>query len=139
MIKELEKSNQDIIKELENSFSYVLSNIDDDFKNNPFSKYVLFFDNNKIVGYLNYYLMYDRIEIANFNVLDPYQNRHIGTKLLEYLINKYHGKVENITLEVRSDNIKAIMLYEKMGFRKKTLRKGYYKTIDGILMEREMM
>ena len=45
----------------------------------------------------------------------------------------------NITLEVRKDNISAINLYKKYGFVEKALRKGYYKGIDGILMEKEMM
>lgn len=139
MIKELENDNKKLIMELENSFCDVLSSVENDLNSNPFSKYLLFIDNHKVLGYLNYYLMYDRIEIANFNVLEDYQNRHIGTKLLEYLISKYLGKIHNITLEVKSDNFKAIYLYQKMGFVKKTLRKGYYQGIDGILMEREMM
>ena len=139
MIKELEKNDQNSINELENSFNYVLSNIKLDQENNPFSKYLLYVDNNKILGYINYYLMYDRIEIANFNVLEEYQNNHIGTKLLENLINKYIGVIKNITLEVKKDNIKAIGLYKKMGFIEKSIRVGYYNGIDGILMEREMM
>ena len=89
--------------------------------------------------FINYYLMYDRIEIADFNVLEEYQNNNIGTKLIEYLINKYEGIVNNITLEVREDNLKAIHIYEKMGFKKVSIRKNYYNGIDGILMEREMV
>ena len=44
---------------------------------------------------------------------------------------------KSITLEVREDNLYAIKLYEKFGFIKKAIRKGYYQGIDGILMERE--
>ena len=138
MISELEVNNKNYIKELETSFNYVLTSVKDDIKNNPFSKYLIFIDNNKILGYLNYYLIYDRIEIANFDVLPDYQNNHIGTKLLDYLINKYFNRVSNITLEVKIDNTKAINLYKKMGFIEKTIRKNYYNGIDGILMERSM-
>ena len=137
MIKELDKNDLIKINELENSFNYVLKDIKTDFINNPFSHYLIYFDNEKIVGYLNYYLMYDRIEIANFNVLEDYQNKHIGTSLLKYLIDNY-SSVDNITLEVKSDNEKAIYLYEKMGFKRVSIRKGYYNGIDGILMERKM-
>ena len=138
MIKELDLNNKDYINELETSFNYVLTSVKDDIKNNPFSKYLVFIDNNKILGYINYYLIYDRIEIANFDVLPDYQNNHIGTRLLDYLINKYLNKVSNITLEVKIDNNKAINLYKKMGFIEKTIRENYYNGIDGILMERSM-
>ncbi len=134
MIKELDKKDLIRVNELENSFHYVLKDVKSDLTNNPFSHYLLFIEENKIVGYLNYYLIYDRIEIANFNVLDKYQNKGIGTRLLDYLIKKYPDIV-NITLEVRCDNIKAIHLYEKMGFIKKAIRKGYYSGVDGLLLE----
>ena len=134
MIKELDKLDNISITELNSSFNYVLKDVSKDLSDNPFSHYLLFIEENKIVGYLNYYLIYDRIEIANFNVLDKYQNKGIGTKLLDYLIKKYTDIV-NITLEVRCDNTKAIHLYEKMGFIKKAIRKGYYNGVDGILLE----
>ena len=139
MIKELEKDDLIKISELESSFHYVLKNIKNDLDSNPFSHYLLYIQNDRIIGYINYYLMYEKMDIANFNVLEEYQNKHIGSSLLDYLINKYTGIIENITLEVKIDNVKAIHLYEKMGFIKKTIRKAYYNGIDGILMERKMM
>ena len=138
MIKELDKEELHRINELEESFSYVLKDLNSDLANNPFNHFLLYIENNKIVGFINYYLIYEKIEIANFNVLEEYQDNHIGTKLIEYLINKYPDK-ENITLEVREDNVKAIHVYEKMGFKRVSIRKGYYNGIDGILMERKMM
>ena len=138
MISELERNDQSKIDELEQSFNYVLHDIKKDFLNNPFSHYLLFIEDNKIIGFINYYLIYDRIEIADFNVLEDYQNKKVGTKLLEFLINKYQNNINNITLEVRSDNYKAINLYEKMHFIKKAIRKNYYDGVDGILMERFM-
>lgn len=134
MIKEL-SSELNRIDELENSFNYILKDVKRDLANNPFSHYLLYIENDKIIGYLNYYLMYEKIEIANFNVLNDYQNKGIGTKLIKYLIDEYKI-VENITLEVREDNLKAIHIYEKMGFKKVAIRKNYYGGIDGILMER---
>jgi len=137
MIKELD-NELNLIGELESSFNYVLKDVKNDLSSNPFSHYLLYFDNDKIVGYINYYLMYEKLEIANFNVLDNYQNKGIGTKLIKYLIDKYSGVCENITLEVKSDNIKAIHIYEKMGFKRVAIRENYYNGIDGILMERGM-
>jgi ribosomal-protein-alanine N-acetyltransferase len=134
MIKEL-SSELNRINELENSFSNVLKDVNKDLANNPFSHYLLYIENDKVIGFLNYYLMYEKIEIANFNVLDNYQNKGIGTKLIKYLIDNYKN-IENITLEVRKDNIKAIHIYEKMGFKKVAIRENYYNGINGILMER---
>lgn len=140
MIKEISKSDYDKIKELENLFSSILKdNILRDFDNNPFCKYIVYLFNNKIVAFLNYFDIYDRIEIVNFNVLDEFQNKGIGNSLLKYLIDKYQGIYQNITLEVRVDNYKAIYLYEKYGFVKKAIRKNYYNGVDGILMEKELI
>lgn len=134
MIKELESTELNKIIELESSFNYVLKDVKSDLANNPFSHYLLFIENDKILGYINYYVIYNRLEIANFNVLENYQNKGIGTKLIKYLINNY-SDVDNITLEVREDNIKAIHIYEVNGFKKVAIRENYYNGINGILME----
>ena len=68
-----------------------------------------------------------------------YQNKKIGTKLIEQMINDCRkNNVSSITLEVKKSNNNAIHLYEKMGFTKVSIRKGYYQGIDGILMEKEL-
>ena len=41
---------------------------------------------------------------------------------------------EEVFLEVRSYNAAAISLYEKTGFTKISVRKGYYGDCDGIVM-----
>ncbi len=135
MIKELDKPDLIRINELESSFKS-LKDIKSDFENNSYSHYLLYLVDDKIIGYINYYLIYERIEIANFNVLEDYQDKHIGTSLISELISKYENTVDNITLEVKSDNTKAIHIYEKMGFKKVAIRSNYYNGIDGILMER---
>ena len=116
--------------ELSKTFNIDVSN---DILNNPFSEYLIYLDKNKILGYLNYYLIYDRIEIANFYVLDKYRHQGIGSKLLDYLINLDY---QNITLEVKETNDIAINLYLKKGFIKVAKRKNYYQGIDGILMQK---
>ena len=141
MIIKLLPNQKELIEELEEKFSDVFSihGIENDFKNNPYTNYYVYIIDNHVVGFINYYEIYDRMEIVNFNVLDYFQNHHIGTKLLEKLFNfAEHNKIKNITLEVRIDNQKAIYLYEKYGFKKVSIRKNYYSFVDGILMEKEM-
>ena len=84
MITKLDKSNKENILELEEKFPNVFSvqSIENDFLNNPYTNYLIYLIDGKIVGFLNYYYLYHIIEIVNFNVLDYFQNRHIGSKLL---------------------------------------------------------
>ena len=142
MIIELDKNNKNYIKELEEKFPNIFTNgsINNDFLNNPYTNYLIYLIDNKIVGFLNYYFIYDRIEIVNFNVLEYFQNKHIGSSLLDKLFFVAKSKqVKNITLEVRIDNSKAIYLYHKYGFKDMSIRKNYYAGVDGILMECEMV
>lgn len=142
MIIDLKQDDLKKQAELEEKFPEIFLNHDikKDFDNNPYTNYIIYLIEEKIVGFINYYLIYDRIEIVNFNVLSYFQNRHVGSNLLEQLISfAIKEKVKNITLEVRKDNEKAIYLYQKYGFKEVAIRKNYYNDTDGILMEKELM
>lgn len=57
------------------------------------------------------------VDIANkmlsrFEIYEPYQNKGYGTEALKQLIDKYNIDI----LWVRSDNKRAIHVYEKCGF-----------------------
>ena len=142
MITSINKKDIEIIKDLEEKFPdvFLKHDIVNDFDNNPYTKYLVYLIDSKVVGFINYHDIYDRVEIINFNVLEFFQNKHIGSSLLENLINLSKEKnMKNITLEVRSDNEKAIYLYKKYGFKNVSIRKKYYNDVDGILMEKELM
>ena len=64
----------------------------------------------------------------------------IGSMLLEAIIDfaKNIAHAEIISLEVRSDNERAIKLYEKYGFEKIGCFKGFFK-IDGEYVDFELM
>lgn len=129
MIKELTKDNINIIN---NSF-IDKENVLKELSNNPFSKYLIYQENNEIIGYLYYSDIYDRVEINQIEINSIHRNCGYGSKLLEYLINSVN---KNITLEVNKENKYAIKLYKKYNFKEVAIRKGYYNGIDGILMER---
>lgn len=141
MLKELCIDDINYFSEIEDKFPNIYNNgsILVEYQNNPFMRIVVYLIENKVVGFINYYEIYDRIEIANFNVLDYFKNHGIGTKLINHVIDKYKEKCKNITLEVRKDNENAIHLYKKVGFKEKAIRKNYYNDVDGILMEKELM
>lgn len=129
MILEITRDN---INELENSFiskDYILNEIN----NNPFAKILVLKEASEVIGYIYYSDIYERAEINQFEINSFHRNCGKGNYLLKKMIQIVE---KNITLEVKEDNFTAIALYEKNGFIKKAIRKGYYQGIDGILMER---
>lgn len=107
---------------------------------NPYLRSIECFDDDKVIGYLNYSLIYDRIEIDDFFVLKGNRGIGIGKKLMSYLVCvAINNHVVNITLEVRESNDVARNLYRKFGFREVALRKFYYGNENGILMEKQVM
>ena len=107
---------------------------------NPFQRRVEYFIDEVSVAYLEYSLIYDRMEIDNIHVNEEYRNQGIGTKLMAHLVGlAIEYRVENITLEVRVSNEIARELYNKFCFREVALIKYYYGDEDGILMEKNVM
>ena len=127
---------------LEEKFNDVFTkeSVNKNLKNNQFTNYFTYVANNQVVAFINYDIMYERAELININVLNSYQNKHIASKLIEYMLEDCKNKkVKSITLEVKITNEKAINLYKKYGFKQVSIRKKYYNGIDGILMEKELM
>lgn len=119
------------------NFTYKLT--EKEFSTNPYLKILTYVEKDKIIGFLLYSLIYDRIEIEQFEVTTKERRKGIGNELLNYLIEKYQdNNIKNITLEVKEDNIKAINLYKKYGFKKVSIREKYYDGINGILMEKTL-
>ena len=129
MISEI---NLDNINILDDSFINKES-LFNEINNNPFGRVLVYIKDNKVLGYLYYSDIYDRIEINQIEVLEKFRCKGIASSLLEELIKQK----KDITLEVRENNIPAIKLYEKFGFKKIAVRSKYYGNIDGILMERK--
>ena len=121
------------LNELNNSF-ISKKYMEEELKNNPFGKVLILKENNEIIGYIYYSDIYERAEINQFEINSIHRNCGKGNILLKELINKLQ---KDITLEVKEDNIPAIKVYEKNGFVKTAIRKGYYNGVDGILMERK--
>ena len=121
------------INEVDNSF-IDKDYLENELKNNPYAKVLLLKEDNKVIGYIYYSDIYERVEINQFEIDESYRNKGNGNLLLQAMINKVN---KDITLEVREDNAYAIKVYEKNGFIKTATRKGYYNGVDGILMERK--
>lgn len=105
-----------------------------DESRNSFVRYLGYVKNFEVVGFIEYNDLYENIDIVNVYVDSSCRRCGIGEILIRELISKSHGKY-NITLEVNVLNDAAIALYEKCGFKKVAIRKGYYKGVDGAVME----
>ena len=130
MIYGLDKNNLDI---LDNTFINK-EYIKNELLNNPFGNILLYEEDNEILGYIYYSDIYDRVEINQFEIDLIHRNCGKGKNFLKKFIETVD---KDITLEVKIDNNPAIKVYEDNGFKKMAIRKGYYKGIDGILMERK--
>lgn len=107
---------------------------------NPYARRIEFYEEEEVIGYLDFSLIYDRMEIDQFFVKEDKRRQGIGKKLMSYLVVvAINNHVVNITLEVRESNEIARGLYKQFGFREVALRKFYYGDESGILMEKQVM
>jgi len=81
----------------------------------------------KVVGYILFWLLPDEVDIHNLAVDRAFRRCGIGRALLQSVVRqaRERGSVR-VTLEVRSSNTGAQMLYESVGFVTTGIRKGYY-------------
>lgn len=130
MIIEITKENIEILEE---NNLITKQFIEKELDVNPFAKFLILKEDNKIIGYIYYSDIYERAEINQFEIEISHRNCGNGKKLLKKMIELVD---KNITLEVKEDNIPAIKVYRKLGFVEKAIREKYYEGINGILMER---
>lgn len=108
---------------------------------NPYSHaYLLRTHDNRVIGYIIFWLIMDEGHILNIAIHPEYRNKGFGSLLIKFSLDyllKNSGRI--MTLEVRKSNIQAIALYRKFGFRVVGIRKNYYISDreDALVMERE--
>ena len=110
-------------------------NIEEELNKDYVQIYVYEEDNN-ILGFLHTEYHYEITDIVNIAIDINNQNKGIGKKLIDYLIE--NTKSEKLMLEVRESNSSAIALYTKCGFKEIHRRKNYYGNEDAIIMERSI-
>ena len=81
----------------------------------------------ELVGYLVISRYVDAWHVMNVAVADDHRRRGIATTMLERLFEVTAGKGRRgYTLEVRVSNAGAVALYERLGFKPRGVRRGYY-------------
>ncbi|MBK2092841.1 GNAT family N-acetyltransferase [Francisella philomiragia] len=83
--------------------------------------------NNGLAGYILCFEYKKTIRVYSLAVSKNYQGQGIGKKLLEYILN---NSDKNISLEVNTNNLIAISLYQKLGFVINKQINNYYENGD---------
>jgi ribosomal-protein-alanine N-acetyltransferase len=92
-------------------------------------------EDNDILAYISTMFDGETVEILNFCVKAKLQHQGLGTKMLSFINNYFYNlKAKNMILEVRFNNIKAINIYKKFGFKQIHVRKNYYSNGDDALV-----
>ena len=129
----------DHIMEVENSsFSIPWSKqafIDE--MNNNLSYYVVAEVGGKPIGYGGLWIILDEGHITNIAVHPDHRKNGVANAILQNIMDfAKKNRLVFLTLEVRESNVAAISLYDKFGFRRVGIRKGYYydNNEDAVLM-----
>ena len=99
-------------------------------------------DNNKVIGYCLYQVIFEQAEILRIGTHPDYQRQSIASQLFATLNNELiNNKVESLLLEVRADNAPALALYEQQAFAVIHTRKNYYQlphqpSVDALILQR---
>jgi ribosomal-protein-alanine N-acetyltransferase len=85
------------------------------------------FETLELVGYLVISRYVDAWHVMNVAVASDHRRRGIATTMMERLFEVTAGRGRRgYTLEVRVSNIGAVALYERLGFKPRGVRRGYY-------------
>ena len=80
-----------------------------------------------IIGYIAAEFLVDHFDILAIAVLEEYRRQNIASQLINMIFEiSKKLNIQDIFLEVRCNNLSAINFYEKMGFKKISVRKNYY-------------
>ena len=110
---------------------------EESFKTAENTRFYLYFEGEKVVGYVGIYSVLDEGYITNIAVLKNQRKKGVATALLKELTEK-ESALSFISLEVRESNAAAISLYTKFNFKKEGVRKAFYSNPkeDGLILTR---
>lgn len=98
-----------------------------EFVNNAFAKVLLLKDNGIIIGYIDFWIMFEQATIAKMCIQKDYRKKGLGSYLLKEALKVIDNEYcLSTTLEVRISNVDAIKLYESNLFKTILVKKGYY-------------
>jgi [ribosomal protein S18]-alanine N-acetyltransferase len=103
--------------------------------------YVVALEGEDVVGYAGLCDYPDEAWVQTMAVAPAQQGRGLGARLLTALLDEAARRGQRtVSLEVRAGNAVAQRLYERHGFRRTGVRRGYYEPSgeDAVLMTRRV-
>jgi [ribosomal protein S18]-alanine N-acetyltransferase len=108
-----------------------------DLTRNKCARYRIILSGGRVVAYGGMWVMLDEAHITNIAVHPEFRGTGLGSVLMEDMLEAASKEgITAMTLEVRVNNLTAINLYKKFGFKEVAIRKGYYQDTgeDAIIM-----
>ncbi len=107
--------------------------------NNPLSVFCLGEHKGRVTGFIVGRVVADEGELYQIAVHPDFRRQHFAEGLMQY----FHFTLKDkgavcCFLEVRSKNSSAIALYEKFGYERISVRKGYYGDDDALIYRIEL-
>jgi ribosomal-protein-alanine N-acetyltransferase len=102
--------------------------------NSPYNRCLLLCDAEAgdLLGYAVLHSVLDECQLLNIAILKSKQGQGLGSYFIQHVIAAAQSSNASlILLEVRASNQTAIRLYEKQGFIRNGIRKGYYPAETG--------
>ena len=82
----------------------------------------------RVVGFVDYWLVADEVHLLAIATHPDWRRRGIGARLLDRVLAVAREHAASIvTLEVRRNNVPALAMYERRGFRRVGTRPRYYQ------------
>jgi ribosomal-protein-alanine N-acetyltransferase len=96
-------------------------------------------ENNIIIGFILGAIYFKRNaldgHVLTIDISPPNRRRGVGSRLLKEIERIFSEKnVKTCHLEVKEDNVEAVKLYEKAGYKKIAKLMNYYGRTDGLYL-----
>lgn len=98
--------------------------------------YLVADDDGAVVGYAGLLTVGRQADVQTIAVASDHQGQQLGATLLRAIVDEATSRgCTEVLLEVRVDNEPALHLYEKAGFERISVRRGYFPGgVDGLVM-----
>lgn len=128
---------QDVLELLSDVFGYPYNS---EYLNTGFSEKYVALSERKIIGFLEFAVLFQTAEIFMIAVHRDFQGMGVGKKLMEFCLSKLKEKdIKEVYLDVSVKNSRAINFYRSYGFYVVYTRKEYYKNgDDAYLMKKDI-
>ncbi|AKG75356.1 ribosomal protein S18-alanine N-acetyltransferase [Salinicoccus halodurans] len=93
---------------------------------NQFAHYFVMEKDEEIIGYCGLWMVIDQSQITTIAISRSARGNGYGNALLRHVKEYAAAQSDILSLEVSIDNVPAMTLYEKEGFKYGGIRKDYY-------------